>query len=82
MFVGTTGEYSALSYISIKPVVLIIVGILLAGNLQEWLKNTYSRVKEHVWFGYADMLLQMILLIASIILLLNGSYNPFIYYQF
>ncbi len=82
MFVGATGEYSALSYISIKPVVLIIVGILLAGNLQEWLKNTYSRVKEHVWFGYADMLLQMILLIASIILLLNGSYNPFIYYQF
>ena len=82
MFTGSTGDYSALSYISIKPVILIIAGLMLAGGMQERCAKAYSSLKKYAFFRYSDILLQMILLIVSMILLLNGSYNPFIYYQF
>ncbi len=89
MFSKGSGDYGILSFLSMKVIVAFIAAIVFSG-LCSRKKNTEKKEKAdktdktdsvpaYRLFDYASAL---ILLVISMILLTNGTYNPFIYFQF
>ncbi len=74
--------YSVTSYLSVKSIIVIIAGILLSGILQRPLKKAYDRVSTKMPVLIVDFASQFILITLSVMTLISGSYNPFIYFQF
>ena len=89
-------EYTVLTYLSMKVLLALVFGILLCGPVQKWFENT--RIKKYcidaaegekensdglqIAVVVMDRAIQLVLLIASIIMVMSGTYNPFIYFQF
>ena len=84
-FLNFDGKYSILSYLNMKLILCSIFSILCMGVFQK-IFNKYYKTNilndGNALILIADNLLQIILLIYSIMLLVNGTYNPFIYFQF
>ncbi len=76
------GHNSVLTYLSMMFIVMFAVGILCFGVLQRLLKKYYEKVKHRVPVLITDYLLQIAVLILSVLTLVGGTYNPFIYFQF
>ena len=62
--------------------IILAVGILLCGPLQALLKKPYEKFKDRTWFFWLEFAAQILLLALSIVLLINNTFNPFIYFQF
>lgn len=90
-------DYTVLTYLSMKVLLALLFGILLCGPLQSLLGDTsFGKVcrepqnemtkadkqEFRLVVRIADDFVQMALLIASIIMVMSGTYNPFIYFQF
>ncbi|MBO4376496.1 MAG: hypothetical protein J5811_04275, partial [Lachnospiraceae bacterium] len=60
----------------------LIFGILLGGLLQSLLGKAYENYKDKTAVRIADLVIQMAILVCSITMLMSGTYNPFIYFQF
>ena len=82
MFVWTSGESSVLSYFSAKVLTMLIAGLIGCGPLQLLLRKIPARVKNRQSFFIADLIWLMLMLFACTLLLVSGTYNPFIYFQF
>ncbi len=61
---------------------ILFVGILFAGPAQKIFKKSYEKNKGKTWFFWLDFITQILLLLLSIMLLINNTFNPFIYFQF
>lgn len=70
---GST-QYSILSYLSMQVLLALVFGILGAGFLQRTLKKTTK-----IFDSFA---LQIAVLAVSMLWVIAGTYNPFIYFQF
>lgn len=57
-------------------------GIILCGGLQRVLAKPYNAIKTKTWVVCVDFALQICLLFVCIVLLMNDTFNPFIYFQF
>ena len=90
-------DYTVLTYLSMKVLLALLFGILLCGPLQSLLWDTSfgkacrepqnemtkaDKQEFRLVVKIADDFVQMALLIASIIMVMSGTYNPFIYFQF
>lgn len=62
--------------------IMLFVGILFAGPMQALCKNLYVKVKDTTWLFCFDYGIQIALYVLVVFLLINGSFNPFIYFQF
>ncbi len=77
-----TSKYNVLSYISMKYIITLIVAILSMGVIQNIFKNLYDKIKNNTVVNVIDALLQFMILFLAIISIVDGTYNPFIYFQF
>ena len=82
LFDFSSNQWMILSYLSNKLILLLIAGILLCGPVQSRLSGWYASVKKASNFQKIDFAFQICLLIISILSLIGGTYNPFIYFQF
>ena len=82
MFTLSVTSNSVFSYISMRFVIILVLAILGAGLIQRILGNKLQKLKEMKAVQILDVLLQCAILIYSIILIVSGTYNPFIYFQF
>ena len=73
MFVGGIRILNLLTYLSGLSVITIICGALFGGFLQAHM--SVKAVK-------GNMIVCLAILLLSLLFLVNGTYNPFIYYQF
>ena len=76
------GGTSVVSFLSMNAIVVIVVGILFAGFVQRPLQKYYDRVCTKIPVLVADYALQFVLFFLSVLMLVSGTYNPFIYFQF
>lgn len=70
------------SHISMKVIITLIAGILFTGILQRPLKKKYEKIKFTTPVICADLLCQYAILVIAFLMLVSGTYNPFIYFQF
>ena len=82
LFVRSSGDYTILSYLSLKVIIALLFAILLAGFCQRMLKGTYEKVKNNLAVVTVDYVIQIALLVVSIFMIVSGTYNAFIYFQF
>lgn len=74
LFSPIPSQYSALSYLSMQVILALAFGVLGMGFLQRAFKKL-----EKLYDVFA---VQMAILVASILCIIAGTYNPFIYFQF
>lgn len=82
LFVFGRAEISVLNYLSTKYLIVLFLAILLAGPVQRAFGKVYEKVKEKIWILIPEYIIEFLLLAYSIILIINNTYNPFIYFQF
>ena len=82
MFTFGKAGWSILSHLSGKLILCLIIGVLFCGPMQEKLKGWYEKACRTARVQKVDFALQMILVVLSILALIGGTYNPFIYFQF
>ena len=76
----TTGTFALQELISNRCIVMAIAGVLGAGLIQTLIKKVPAL--EKLKGGVAEMLYCMLIVAASMLLLVNGTYNPAIYLNF
>lgn len=79
---GGYREYNALSYLSVKAILAFALAVLGMGVLQRALKGVYEKMQYRLPVLVLDSVLQLAMLAAAVLLLMGGTYNPFIYSQF
>ncbi len=82
MFSFKSSDISVLSYMDMQVLITLVVAVLFSGFVQRPLLKIYNRYKTNLAVLVCDYLLQIIIVIMSILLLVSGTYNPFIYFQF
>lgn len=82
LFAFGGSEYNVLAFFSMKLLLVMIAAVLGAGGLHKLYKPFLDRQGENMAVQAAGFVFQMILLVYSMILIVSGSYNPFIYFQF
>lgn len=82
MFVGGTPYYTVLSFLSMKVIIVFVLGILFAGGIQRLLKSKFEKIKDSLPVMICDLCVQMAILVLCIFMMVSGTYNPFIYFQF
>ena len=75
-------ENSILNFISMRLLLVLPPALLLSGPVQRLLEKAYRKCSENIAVRIADLGIQMVLLLVSIVLIVSGTYNPFIYFQF
>lgn len=82
LFTPTNADYNILSYISMNYLTTLFIAILLGGLIQRIFKKLYQKIKNHIFVIIFDYLIQFILLLVCIRMIVSGTYNAFIYFQF
>ena len=82
LFTKSEGDYTILSYLSLKVIIALVAAIILCGPLQKLCKNLYEKNKDRAVVVTFDYVLQILLLVISIVMIVSGTYNAFIYFQF
>ena len=81
-FTGGRGVYIT-TYLSMQNIITFIVGILLCGFVQRPLKKLYTeKLQNKLPVMALDLVCQVAILGLSIVMIISGTYNPFIYFQF
>jgi alginate O-acetyltransferase complex protein AlgI len=83
-------KYNVVTYLSMEVIVVIVFGILFSGFVQRSVKAKIEAFREEnhvpagviVAFNSIDLLIQMGLVLLSMMALVGGTYNAFIYFQF
>lgn len=81
-FANFNPKYSIMTYLSMKFIVTLIFAILSMGIIQAILGWLYAKIKNVFIIRLIDALLQLTILMLSILSIVDGTYNPFIYFQF
>lgn len=77
MFSRKTGDYTVMSFLSAKVILAFVAGVILSGF--------FFRKKEDrglMKLSVPRCAFAIVLLLVSMLFLVNGTYNPFIYFQF
>lgn len=82
MFGGKAGNYTVVSFLSMKVVLAIAAGILCAGFVQRLAGGIYEKIRMQLPVMACDLCIQVAALVLSILMMVSGTYNPFIYFQF
>lgn len=83
MFAGVSSDYyTVVSFLSMKAVLVFVIGILFAGFAQRLLGQCYGKMRGRLPVMACDFTIQMGILVLSVLMLVSGTYNPFIYFQF
>lgn len=77
MFRRGDGTYTVLSYLNAKTLIALVFAVLLCGIISPS-KEKKPRALTKLLRGVTAL----VLLVVSIVMLINGTYNPFIYFQF
>lgn len=77
-----SGSISILTAFNMNVIIMGALGILLIGWLQRGLSRFLEKHKQSIAIRSIALLIQLMLLILSIFMLVNGSYNPSIYANF
>ena len=75
---GLRNKFVAMGYIDYRH----IVKRTRAAGVRQSLRKVYAKVKEKTWFFWVDFAVQIALFGLSVVLLVNNTFNPFIYFQF
>ena len=75
-------RYNILTYINMKYIIVLIFGILFMGLIQRPLYKVYDKIKKVTVVNVIDALIQLSILAYAILSVVDGTYNPFIYFQF
>lgn len=75
-------KYNVLSYISMKFILTFIIAVLSMGVIQKVFGKLYNKINNKIVVNIIDASLQLIILFLSILSIVDGTYNPFIYFQF
>ncbi len=73
---------SITSYLTVDLLFAVVVAILFTGLLQRPLKKTYLKVQKYNVVQVFDIIFQLAILTWSILMIIQGSYSPSIYWQF
>ena len=71
-----------MSYLSMKLILFLIAGVMLCGPLQQKWQHWYEVKRKNQTVQRIDFVFQIALLVLSVLSLIGGTYNPFIYFQF
>lgn len=82
MFVGGVSYYTVISFLSMKVIIAFLLGILFAGGIQRLIREKYEMVRQNLPIMVIDLCLQVVILVLCIFMMVSGTYNPFIYFQF
>lgn len=82
MFSGTPSDAMLIMAMPAKIMLALPVGLLFTGVIQRFVGKQYEKIKDCLWIKIGDLCVQTVILILSILMLVNGTYNPFIYFQF
>ena len=82
LFDFSGNNFEVMTYLSMKLILFLVIGILLCGPIQSIFGHWYQAKKREEWVKNTDFVIQIALLILSILALVGGTYNPFIYFQF
>ena len=77
LFVRGSENVNALSFLTGKRVIALVIAVLCAGIIQKIPLKRNGRI-----FKLLTGVFTLVLFALSIIFLVNGTYNPFIYFQF
>ena len=75
-------SYSVLTHLSMKVIIVLFAAILFSGAIQRPLMKAYRAVQTKTAIIVADYSCQIALVVYSIMMLISGTHNPFIYFQF
>lgn len=83
-------KYSIVSYLSMEVILVIVFGILFSGFVQRSVKGKIEAFKEEnripegvvIAYNIVDIIIQITLVVFSMLALVGGTYNAFIYFQF
>ncbi|MBR3288294.1 MAG: MBOAT family protein [Lachnospiraceae bacterium] len=75
-------KYNIMTYISMKFIITLIVAILSMGIIQSIFGGVYKKINNVFIIRFIDAVLQLAILAFSILSIVDGTYNPFIYFQF
>ena len=84
MFTAGNGEYTVFSFITVRSTIAMLAGILLSLPIFAGIKAGVAKLpkKTQGVLNFLETLWQILLLAYSIMVIVSGSYNPFIYFQF
>ena len=83
MFRAGDGEYSVLSFLSMHGIAAIAAGIVFCFPIYPYLKKKVeSNTKALKVLTPVHTVILILLFVYSMIVIVSGSYNPFIYYRF
>ena len=74
--------YCWYAFFSVRSIVIVAIAILLIGFVQERFKKVKNVIYAVDRLYISEFVLQMCLLIICMVLLIDGQYNPFIYFKF
>lgn len=75
-------DYSIFTFMSMKLIIAFIFAIFAMGVHNILFGEAYKRVKDIGIINFFDFIIQLLLLVLSILSIVDGTYNPFIYFQF
>ena len=82
MFVPAAGSHSVLEFMSMKLCIASLAALMGMGFISRALSGVYKKIRTNELFMSMDTIFVAILLMAAIISIVSGTYNPFIYFQF
>ena len=82
LFTPSEGDYTILSYLSLKVLIVFVLAFALSGIVQSLFAGLYEKYKKTPVVIVTDYVVQIVLLVVSIYMIVSGTYNAFIYFQF
>lgn len=82
MFKQGTGQHNIFSFLSMKGIIAILLGIVLSFPVYPMWRDKIRNSRRARLVRCLETCLQALILLFSIIVIVSGSYNPFIYFQF
>ena len=77
-----SASYSVITHLSMKVIVVLLAAALFSGAIQRPLIKAYKVIQTKAPVLVADYTCQILLFAYSIMMLVGGTHNPFIYFQF
>lgn len=82
LFIKGQSEYTIASFMSMRVIIVLVASVLFSGFFQGFFIGVYKKIKSNFLVNFIDVLIQGALLLYSIMRIVGGTYNPFIYFQF
>ena len=83
MFSKGRGEYTIFSFLSMRGLIALVAGVILCTPIYKIVeKKIKDNEKVAKTFSLIETVWQIVLMLYSMVVIISGTYNPFIYFQF